>query len=203
MAKQMTERDKVRQSERQHGYNQAFGSMGFAAMPSTGERRMPMRATRMPPTPMPMRTDLGAPNSSAPSGQSNSRAQLRADLERLEAENDGLRRAVSQPPTPQTTPNHSAQANELNGIADHPGGDDDGTETASYVAEEDAMMDGGEQPPEPDPFTDYPGIVLNLQSQLADARCQIHKLERELASMRRMRRAEQELKMGGKYWHHR
>ena len=203
MAYKQSEREKIRQSERQHGFNQAFGSMHFASMPSTGERRMPMRATRMPPTPVPMQTDAGASSSShhgaPPSAPSNSRTQLQADMERLAAENDDLRRAASQAPTPQTTTNYTNQpTNNTNGAQEA----DDAAETASYLhGDDEPAMDGGEQP-EPDPFTDYPGIVLNLQSQLADARCQIHKLERELASARRMRRAEQELKMmGGKYWH--
>ena len=65
MAKQMSERERIRQSERRHGYNQAFGSMHFASMPFTGDQRMPMRATRMPPTPMPMSTDVGASSSAS------------------------------------------------------------------------------------------------------------------------------------------
>ena len=93
----------------------------FHANAPTGEQGAPMRATRMPPTPM-----WGAPNSSAPAGQSGSFAQLHTDLERLESESGDLRRAASQPPTPQTSPNLSPHANELDGIAEHPGGDDDG-----------------------------------------------------------------------------
>jgi len=172
----LSARERVRQSERAHGYNTAHGTQTWATMGATGPRSNPTRRTRLP-------TPLAAP---VPQLHTVATAQAAAAAAQAAAA-----LAAEEPPAPTQTPAQSDAEEEPA----------DGYETELYEHEE-PYDQHVTTPPHGAPALSDHQHYLELEQEVAQLRLSNHHLQAEITRLRRLRNQERNLDQlaTGPYW---
>ena len=169
----MSARDRIRASERAHGYGVAQGSQAWASARRSGLDHRPMRSTRLP-TPL-----QAPPPTPVPAAHAAAAAQGAA-----------LVAAAAQALTAEEAPDTTHE---------HPD-DGYGTDTTELYEplQEEVLLD--DAPPQTDEGSQLRD--LELEQEAAQLRLEVHNLQTELVRQRRLRSEQRSLNQlaTGPYW---
>ena len=168
----MSARDRIRASERAHGYGVAQGSQAWASARRPGLDHRPMRSTRLP-TPL-----QAPPPTPVPAAHAAAAAQGAA-----------LAAAAAQALAAEEPPNTT-----------HEQDDGYGTDTTELYEplQEEVLLD--DAPPQTDESGQL--RLLELEQEAAQLRLEVHNLQTELVRQRRLRSEQRSLNQlaTGPYW---
>jgi len=176
MASHLTERQRVRLSERRHGFNTAIGAAHWAAQASPARQGL-MRSARLPD---PTLTGVAEESQAPPQQQ----------LQPIQVQEPPPTPTPTPTPSPMPTPTPMPQPMQAAEEADM----DDG-------ATEPYLSDHNDQDFDDHVFNQSEQIIEALHQENATIRAQLHDAKRQINLLRRLHRTQAELDgLSGAYW---